>query len=45
MLGYDFYYIGYVCGYLSLSNIKQGVVNGDVSKDQFKEITGVDYTE
>ena len=44
MLGYNFYYIGYVSGYLTIDNIKQGVVIGDLTKDQFKEITGIDYT-
>lgn len=44
MLGYDFYYTGYLSGYLSLDDVKQGVVLGDLTKEQFKEITGVDYT-
>lgn len=43
MLGYDFYYTGYLSGYLSLDDVKEGVVLGDLTKDQFKEITGQDY--
>ena len=43
MLDYNFYYVGYVCGYLSLSDLKQGVAIGDLTKDKYKEITGIDY--
>lgn len=44
MLSYDFYYTGYLAGYLTLDNVKQGVVMGDLTTDQYKEITGQDYT-
>lgn len=44
MLTYDFYYTGYLSGYLTLDQVKQGVIDGDITKDQFKEITGLDYT-
>ena len=43
MLSYDFYYVGYVCGYLTINDIKGGVVDGDLTKDQYKEITGIGY--
>mgnify|MGYP000893311855 CR=1 FL=1 len=43
-LSYDFYYIGYLCNYLTLDQVKQGVVDGDLTKDQYKQITGLDYT-
>lgn len=42
-LGYDFYYIGYVCGYLSLDDIRKAVNDGDLTKDQYKQITGLDF--
>lgn len=44
MLTYDFYYTGYLAGYLTIDDAKQGVVNGDITQNQFKEITGQDYT-
>ena len=43
MLTYDFYYTGYLSGYLTLDQVKSGVVDGDLTKDQYKEITGIDY--
>ena len=44
MLGYDFYEMGYLSGYLSLDDLKWAVANKDLSEAQFKEITGQDYT-
>lgn len=44
MLGYDFYYTGYKVGALTLDDIKYAVQAGDITADQYKTITGQDYT-
>jgi phage uncharacterized protein, XkdX family len=43
MLGYDFYAMFYPLGYLTLDDLKWAVANGDLTADQFKQITGQDY--
>lgn len=43
LLGYEFYEMGYLSGYLTMDDLKWAVTNKDISADDFKQITGQDY--
>ncbi|MBV4417074.1 XkdX family protein [Clostridium tyrobutyricum] len=43
MLSYEFYKMFYTTGGLTIDDLKQAVEIGDLTADQFKEITGQDY--
>lgn len=43
-MGYDFWQMAYEFGWATIDDLKQAVVLGLITADEFKQITGQTYT-